>query len=130
MKNKSKVLIVDDEPAMREVIGLILSSYYTVGAANGYEALKLCEEVRPDIVLMDIMMPRMNGIEATKAILKKNPETKIIAITAYASNKGKEIIDAGAVELLEKPFRRRQLEELVEKVANGNLERIHEKPVS
>lgn len=112
-KKNVKVLIVDDEPAMREVMRVILSSFNVMEASNGYEALKICEEFKPDLVLMDIMMPRMDGIEATESILEKYPETKIVAVTAYKTHKGEAMLEAGAVDILEKPFRRKELEELV-----------------
>ncbi|MFP3908824.1 MAG: response regulator [Archaeoglobaceae archaeon] len=112
-ESEIKILIVDDEPAMREVMGLILDKYEIIEASNGYEALEVCERVKPDLILMDIMMPRMDGIEATKAIQEKYPDAKIVAITAYKSHKGKEMLDAGALDILEKPFRRKELEELV-----------------
>jgi CheY-like chemotaxis protein len=111
-----RILIVDDEPAMREVIKLILKNYEVIEAANGLEAIKRCEERKPDLILMDIMMPRMNGIEATKIILEKFPDARIVAVTAYATHKGKEMLEAGALEILEKPFGRRKLEELVERL--------------
>ncbi len=119
----TKILIVDDEPAMREVIGLILDKYEVLEASNGYEALEICEREEPDVVLMDIMMPRMDGIEATKKILNKNPGTKIVAITAYKSHKGKEMMEAGALDILEKPFRRKELEEMVDRVVDGEAVR-------
>ncbi|MFO7966858.1 MAG: response regulator [Archaeoglobaceae archaeon] len=114
----TKILVVDDEPAMREVIGLILDKYNVLEASNGYEALEICEREEPDLVLMDIMMPRMNGIEATKKILEKYPSVKVVAITAYKSHKGKEMREAGALDILEKPFRRKELEEMVERVVS------------
>lgn len=117
-----KVLIVDDEPAMREVIGLILNDFVITEASNGYEGLKVFEEVRPDLVLMDVMMPKMDGVEATKAILKRFPDAKVLAITAYATNKGKEMLEAGAIGLLEKPFRREQLKSLVKEVCDDKKE--------
>jgi len=120
-KGKIRILIVDDEPAMREVMGLILKNYDIVEAANGYEAIKRCDEKKPDLILMDIMMPRMNGIEATKAILKKYPDVKIVAVTAYTTHKGKEMLEAGAIEVLDKPFVRKKLEELVIRIVKQKL---------
>ncbi len=114
-------MVVDDEPAMREVMVLILKGYDVVEASNGYEAIKRCEEKTPDIILMDIMMPRMNGIEATKYILEEYPEVKIVAVTAYATHKGKEMLEAGAIEILEKPFGRRKLEELIKRLSDGEV---------
>jgi len=115
-KRGVRILIVDDEPAMREVMKLILKNYEVMEASNGLEAVKKCEEKKPDLILMDIMMPRMNGIDATKAILEKFPDAKIVAVTAYATHKGKEMLEAGALEILEKPFGRKKLEELVERL--------------
>ncbi len=112
-KKSIKILIVDDEPAMREVMRVILNNFNVMEASNGYEAIKICEEFKPDLVLMDIMMPRMDGIEATQKILEKYPGTKIVAVTAYKTHKGESMLEAGAVDILEKPFRRKQLEELV-----------------
>ena len=117
-KRRVRILIVDDEPAIREVMRLILKNYEVIEASNGIEALKKCEEFKPDLILMDIMMPRMNGIEATKAILEKFPDAKIVAVTAYATHKGKEMLEAGAVDILEKPFGRKKLEELVENLVS------------
>lgn len=114
--SETKILVVDDEPAMREVIGLILGKYKVLEASNGYEALEICEREEPDLVLMDIMMPRMDGIEATMKILEKHPLAKIVAITAYKSHKGKEMMEAGALDILEKPFRRKELEEMVDRI--------------
>lgn len=112
-KKNIKILIVDDEPAMREVMRVILNNFNVMEASNGYEAIRICEEFKPDLVLMDIMMPRMDGIEATQKILEKYPGTKIVAVTAYKTHKGEAMLEAGAVDILEKPFRRKQLEELV-----------------
>lgn len=116
MKKDLKILIVDDEPAMREVIGLILREYTVFEAANGMEAVERVGEHKPDLVLMDIMMPEMDGVESTKQIMSKYPGTKIVGVTAYATHKGKEIIEAGALEILEKPFRKKELEALIERV--------------
>ncbi|MFP3908759.1 MAG: response regulator [Archaeoglobaceae archaeon] len=126
-RKKVRILIVDDEPAMREVMALILKDYDAIECSNGYEAIKRCEEKVPDIILMDIMMPRMNGIEATKTILKEFPDVKIVAVTAYATHKGKEMLDAGAVEILEKPFGRRKLEEIIERLSNGEMARTKQR---
>ncbi len=122
-RNNVRILVVDDEPAMREVMVLILKGYDVVEASNGYEAIKRCEEKTPDIILMDIMMPRMNGVEATKHILEEYPDVKIVAVTAYATHKGKEMLEAGAIEILEKPFGRRKLEELIKRLSNGEMAR-------
>jgi two-component system response regulator/two-component system chemotaxis response regulator CheY len=82
-------------------------------ATNGMEAVEKFKSFEPDIVLMDIVMPVIDGIEATKEILRINKEAKVIAITAYERQRGMEMIRAGAVGILEKPFRKKDLIELI-----------------
>jgi CheY-like chemotaxis protein len=110
-----RVLIVEDDITLLEVIKLMLSDYEVILAANGREAVEKYRIYKPDIVLMDIVMPDMSGIEATKEILKMDPNAKILAITAFAVHKGKEMLEAGALEIIEKPFRRKELIERIEK---------------
>src|SRR3989304_2138774 len=82
-----KVLITDDHAIVREGLQAILkgeSDIEVVGeATNGEEAIKKAKELQPDIVLMDITMPGMNGLEATRLIRKQNPETKILVLTMH-----------------------------------------------
>ena len=81
------VLCVDDHPLVRKGIASILAnepSLKLVGeAGNGHEAVEMFRTLQPDVVLMDLRMPEMDGIEATKQIRKINPEAKIIALTSY-----------------------------------------------
>jgi len=81
------ILCVDDHPLVRKGIASILANEPTlklVGeAGNGHEAVEMFRDLRPDVVLMDLRMPEMDGIEATKQIRKINPEAKIIALTSY-----------------------------------------------
>lgn len=82
-----KLLLVDDQELIRESLAFILNTQEdmeVVGlASNGEEAIQLCEDLQPNIVLMDIEMPIMNGIEATKTIKQKLPKTKIIILTTF-----------------------------------------------
>jgi CheY-like chemotaxis protein len=111
-----KVLIVDDDQIVLEVLKMMLSDYYDViTASNGKEAVELYKRQKPDIVLMDILMPKMDGIEATRIIKLIDPDAKILAITAYASHKGKEMQKAGALDIIEKPVRKMELVEKIEK---------------
>ncbi len=66
---------------------------------------------------MDIVMPIMDGITATKKIKEIDPDARIIALTVFAVSKGKDMLNAGAIELLEKPFTRTKIREIVEKYA-------------
>jgi CheY-like chemotaxis protein len=81
------ILVVDDEPDVRTMFTQLLkdAGYKTLEAANGKEAVDMAEQKRPDLILMDLMMPVMSGVEATKMIRKMNGLGKIpiIAITAY-----------------------------------------------
>jgi len=115
-----KVMVVDDEIAMREILKIMLKDYKVIEASNGREAVELYREERPDIVLMDVMMPLMNGIEATSEIKKIDPDAKIVAITAYASSKREKVIEAGADYILKKPFTRKEVVELIKRILNSS----------
>jgi len=111
---------VDDEIAMREILKIMLKDYRVIEASNGREAVELYKKEKPDIVLMDIMMPLMNGIEATSEIKKIDPNAKIVAITAYASSKGEKVMNAGADYILKKPFTRRDVVKLINKILESS----------
>ncbi|QOR67739.1 response regulator transcription factor [Cytobacillus suaedae] len=86
MKN-IKLLLVDDQELIRESLAFVLNTdeeIEVVGlAGNGQEAIDLCEKLRPTIVLMDIQMPVLNGIEATKQIKQQWPDTKVMILTTF-----------------------------------------------
>lgn len=87
MDKPQRILIVDDNPDLREGLRFLLSSHQefnVVGeAGDGLEAVDSVDRLLPDLVLMDLSMPRMNGIEATREIKTKRPETKILAFTVH-----------------------------------------------
>ena len=102
-----QVLIVDDHVMVRQVIRSILDGYadiQVVGeASTGVEAINLVTQFRPRIVLMDINMPQMNGIEATAHIMRRYPDTIIIGLSVHATTENhKAMIHAGAVQLIPK----------------------------
>ncbi len=84
-----RVLLVDDDMLFLEALGALLGADPTIEvvgrATQGLDALRLVEELRPDIVTMDIDMPVMDGVEATRAIAERYPETCVVAITASTS---------------------------------------------
>ena len=102
-----QVLIVDDHILVRKGIRSILESYgdiQVVGeASNGIEAIMLMEQLHPSIVLMDINMPKMDGVEATAHIKNYYPDTIIIGLSVNASMQSQETMtQAGAVRLIPK----------------------------
>ena len=97
------ILIVEDNENLRELFRLMLSEFEVIEAENGLVGIQKFKDNKPDIVLMDILMPIMDGIEATRKIIELNPKAKILGVTAY-SNRAKELIDAGAKEVLIKPI--------------------------
>lgn len=90
------VIIADDQILFRESLSYMLQQDSQInvvgGASNGLETIELCETYKPDIILMDINMPKMDGIEATKIIKNKNSKIKIIMLTTYEDKQ--DILDA------------------------------------
>jgi DNA-binding NarL/FixJ family response regulator len=82
-----RVLVVDDQPRARKSIKTLLATWVDAGqvreAANGREAVRLVEESQPDGVLMDVRMPEMDGIEATRLIKARWPQIKVIVLSMY-----------------------------------------------
>jgi CheY-like chemotaxis protein len=119
----SKILYIEDHPAQRDIMAqmLELSGYEVAVATDGVEGVEKAQAWRPDLILMDLRMPRMDGFEAIKE-LRKNPHTAgifIIAISAWASAKHKErAIDAGADEHFTKPVDLSRLLETIERFLN------------
>ncbi len=110
-----RIMVVDDDDSIREIIKVMLKDYEVIEAANGLDAIKLYAQMKPDIVLMDVSMPILDGVEATREIVKMDPNAVVIGLTAFARSKGKDMIEAGAKEVVEKPFTRRMLKGIIEK---------------
>lgn len=107
------------------VVGDYLESlgYALTIAMNGREALEKAMETQPDIILMDIQMPVMDGLEATRQ-LRADPhfaDVPIIALTALAMNGDRErCLEAGATDYISKPVSLKKLKEMIERLLNGN----------
>ncbi|UVT20329.1 MAG: CHASE3 domain-containing protein [Nitrospira sp.] len=104
---KIRVLLVDDHIMVRQGLRAMLDAYPDVEligeAGNGEEAVQLVDQLCPSVVLMDINMPKMNGIEATKAIMVRHPDTIVIALSVNATDTDQEAAaQAGAVQLITK----------------------------
>ena len=116
---KPSILVIDDEEIMREVIAALLTEegFRATCAATGKEGLEKAQQETPDLVLLDLMLPGMNGFATLKEILRVDPDTVVIMISAYASIKDAvEATKAGAFDFVTKPFNN---EELLLVVKNG-----------
>lgn len=111
------VLVCEDEESNFELVRIVLQKRYRLlHAHNGIEAVTLNEDEHPDIILMDIRMPEMNGLDATRIIKEVNHDTPIIALSAYAFEENiKEAKAAGCDDFLPKPFRVEELIETIER---------------
>ncbi|MDP2954678.1 MAG: response regulator transcription factor [Chloroflexota bacterium] len=119
-----KVLIVDDHPVVREGFRAMLSTdpgVTVVGeASDGLEAVALVAEKRPDVVLMDLRMPNMDGIEATRQIKAKHPETAVVVLTIYDNDAYViDAVQAGASGYLLKDASRDLLVHTIRAVSSG-----------
>ncbi len=103
----NRILIVDDEPSVRYSFKKLLKEdhYDVLEAANGVDALRLLPKERPDLIVMDIEMPGMTGLEAIRRIKEINPQLPVIIMTAYGTtDRVIEAMKLGAYEYMEKPF--------------------------
>ena len=124
MKTKTRILIADDHPLLREAICQVFSSQEDmeiVGQANnGEEAINLTAQLKPDILIMDIMMPKSDGLEASRQIKKIAPDTAILILTAYdEDNYVLGLLEAGATGYLMKSARGQDLVEAVRAIRAG-----------
>lgn len=102
-----RVLLVDDHFLVRQGLRKYLSHHIDIElvgeATDGVEAVKLTDLLKPDVVVMDINMPNMNGIEATGSIIRKHPHMPVIGLSFYVGNENRDaLLGAGACRLLEK----------------------------
>lgn len=119
-----RVLTADDQRVVREGIAMILSllpGVEVVGtAADGEDALALAAELRPDVVLMDLRMPRLDGVEATRRLRAQCPEIQVIVLTTYADDRSVvSALRAGAVGYLTKDASAEEIRQALERVSSG-----------
>jgi Signal transduction histidine kinase len=115
VQNAPLILVAEDEDNNYELVRVVLCKRYRLmRARNGIEAVTLCEDEHPNLVLMDIRMPDMNGLDATRIIKEVNHDIPVIALSAYAFDENiKEAKEAGCNDFLAKPFR---VEDLLDKI--------------
>lgn len=108
------VLVVDDDEFQRKIIGQILGAenYHLIFAGDGFEALNLLRKTQPDVILMDVMMPNMDGMETTRRLKAAPQSAKTPVIMVTGKSEGKVVVNslkAGAVDFVVKPFDRATL---------------------
>jgi len=119
-KMKKKILIVEDNLDLTYILLRLVeyAGYDSILAVNGKEAVEMADSQMPDLILMDIMMPEMNGFEATR-LIRENPKTRcipIIAVTAMSSAQDREeCLKCGCSDYMSKPFTPSQLAATIEK---------------
>lgn len=124
MKPKIRILIADDHKIVRMGLAALLATerdLQLVGEAeNGIEAVRLAAGLKPDIVIMDIMMPKKDGVEATQEVLSASPDTKVLLLTSYGtSNAVAQAINAGASGALMKTADDAQIVSVIRRLAAG-----------
>ena len=122
--NAIRVLLADDHDLVRAGLRSLLQSINGIEvigeAADGREAIRLLEELRPDVVLMDVMMPGLNGLEATERIVKEYPSVRVIILSMNAAEEFVlQAIRAGASGYLPKNAKTAELEQALRSVAAG-----------
>jgi NarL family two-component system response regulator LiaR len=121
---KVRVLIVDDHALVRSGIEVALGMFEDIElagqAGDGEEAVRICGELCPDVVLMDLVLPGLSGVEATRSILAACPETRVVALTSF-TDEGLigETLRAGAIGYLKKDVSADQLADAVRAAAAG-----------
>ena len=121
---RTRILLADDHAVVRQGFKMILSAQTDmeiVGeAANGREAVELAQQLHPDVVVMDVAMPELNGIEATRRPIAENPHTRVIALSMHKDSVYvREILRAGARGYLLKDSGAGDLVTAIRAVANG-----------
>ena len=129
MDKKALILIVDDNAEYRELLAWILElhGFQTISAKGGREAVALAIECQPELVLMDLNMPGMNGYEATRAIHshRRGKKIPVIAVSADCVDCGSNVwFDAGFIAFLAKPFEQDALLEIMARVLTNRVERM------
>jgi two-component system response regulator NreC len=121
----TKILLADDHTIVRQGLKLIISSHaelQVIGeAANGREVLELAEKLKPDVILMDVAMPELNGIEATRRLHEVSPRTKVLVMSMHKEGVYvREILKAGARGYILKDAIDTELISAIQSVARGD----------
>ncbi len=123
--NRIRVLVVDDHMVVRNGIKFSLLAFDDIEliaeADSGEQALRLCDELQPDVVVMDLVMPGMDGVVATRAIVEKNPRIQVIALTSFQEGTlVQDALQAGAIGYLLKDV---SMDELAQAIRSAHAGR-------
>lgn len=113
---KIRILVVDDEAEIRDILeqALTLAGHQVTVADGGLKAIKLCRTFLPHIVLLDVMMPDLSGIETLQRIREQDREVKVVMVSGmHDLQTAKEAIALGALDYITKPFDLRDLDEYI-----------------
>ncbi|HQU09180.1 MAG TPA: response regulator transcription factor, partial [Opitutales bacterium] len=119
-----KVFIAEDQTILRDLVKRVLEGYPSVTvigtSGDGQDAYERCLELRPDILILDIMMPQLNGVEVLKRLKAKIPGIKILVFSeACAKNVIKEAVECGVDGFIEKDIELAELERAIERILAG-----------
>ncbi len=103
---RKRILVVDDEPSIADSLRLLLKTTYEVDVAgSGIQALEIIDHAQPDLILLDVMMPKMDGLETLRQVKERTPQLPVVMLTAASTVKtAVEAMKCGAVDYLNKPF--------------------------
>jgi DNA-binding response OmpR family regulator len=131
--NEAKILVVDDEPTLSEVISYNLrqAGYVTVTAADADEALRIFKEEKPDLILLDVMLPQGSGFDVCRLIRQQGSNVPIIMLTARIAESDRVLgFELGADDYILKPFATRELIARVKALLRRSRSTSDENPVS
>jgi len=126
----ASILIVDDEPSLRETLADLLEDdgYEVATAASGEVAIEMCREHRYDVILMDVRMPGIDGVEAFRQIRRHQPDVRVIIMTAYSTEElEQQALAEGALAFLPKPLEISQVTKLIGEVPARKILVVEEK---
>ena len=119
MKISKKILVVDDEPAIRELLSSFLEimDYEVESASNGKDAIEIIEKNNFSIIISDVKMPDINGIDLLKKVKEFNKKIEVILITGFPNNEDREqALKLGAYAYIPKPFKLQIIANILEEI--------------
>lgn len=125
MENKIRVLLADDHTVVREGLRLILESAEDIEVVgeveNGRQAVQMAKKLQPDVVVMDVVMPTLNGVEATRQVLREAPNSKVLVLSSYSDDdRVQQLIEVGATGYLVKQTAANDLLAAIREAYKGN----------